>query len=120
MTDIITLLNKARKENAALQSTWNIEFCNIENPNLMAYLKATDDLSNIILMVVNLDQHTKQSGYVEIPKTRLKIKGNINLKLVDLMTEETFTWTQDWSFVELEPNKMPFHLFRVDVHESLM
>ncbi|MBS1544814.1 MAG: alpha-1,4-glucan--maltose-1-phosphate maltosyltransferase [Bacteroidetes bacterium] len=120
MTDIITLLNKARKENAALQSTWNIEFCNIENPNLMAYVKATDDLSNIILMVVNLDQHTKQSGYVEIPKARLKIKGKINLKLVDLMTEEMFTWTQDWNFVELEPNKMPFHLFRVEVHESLM
>ena len=46
MTDIITLLNKARRENAALQSTWNLTFCTIENPNLIAYIKMTDDLSS--------------------------------------------------------------------------
>ena len=35
MTDIITLINAARKNNKALQSTWNIQFCHIENPNLI-------------------------------------------------------------------------------------
>ena len=44
MTDIITMINTARKNNPALQSTWNIQFCAIENPNLIGYLKATDDL----------------------------------------------------------------------------
>src|SRR5690606_17839632 len=41
MTDIITLLNKARKYHPAQQSTWNIQFLHIDNPNLIAYLKAT-------------------------------------------------------------------------------
>ncbi len=66
MTDIITMINAARKNNKALQSTWNVQFCLIENPNLIAYLKATDDLSNIILVVVNLDSHGRHSGYVQL------------------------------------------------------
>lgn len=120
MTDIMTLLNKARKENAALQSTWNVQFCPIENNQLIAYLKATDDLSNIILVIVNLDPNGKQSGYVQLPKDRLKIGEKINIKLHDLITDEYYTWTQDWNFVELSPGKIPFHLLRLEIHESNM
>ena len=120
MTDIITIINQARKNHAALQSTWNIQFCFIENANLLAYLKATDDLSSIILVVVNLDQHNRQSGYVQIPKQRLGLSDKINLKLHDLMTDEHYTWTQEWNYVEIDPYKMPFHLFKIEVHESYM
>ncbi len=120
MTDIITLLNKARRENAALHSTWNMTFCSIENPNLIAYLKATDDLSNIIMVVVNLDPNGKQSGYLQVPKEKLKLGDKINIKLRDMITEEQYTWTQEWSYVELEPDKMPFHIFKLDIHESQM
>lgn len=120
MTDIITIVNRARKEHAALQSTWNIHFCFIENANLLAYLKVTDDLSSIILVVVNLDQHTRQSGYVQLPKHILNIGDRVNVKLHDLMTDDHYTWTQEWNYVEIDPYKMPFHLFRLEVHESYM
>ncbi len=120
MTDIISLVNKARKENAALQSTWNIQFCSIENDNLIAYLKATDDLSNIILVVVTLDPFGSQQGFVQLPKERLKLSDKINVKLTDLITEEKYTWTQEWNYVELNPYKLPFHIFKLEVHESNM
>jgi starch synthase (maltosyl-transferring) len=120
MTDIMALLNKIRKENKALQSTWNVQFCQIENPNLIAYLKATDDLSNIILVVVNLDPNGQQQGFVQLPKERLKIGVKINVKLHDLITDEHYTWTQEWNFVQVNPFKMPFHLFKLEIHESFM
>jgi starch synthase (maltosyl-transferring) len=120
MTDIITLLNKARKENPALQSTWNLTFCSIEDPNIIAFLKTTDDRSNILLIVVNLDPNGKHSGYIQIPKEKLPLGNKINIKLLDLITEEHYTWTQEWNYVELEPNKMPFHIFKLDIHESQM
>jgi starch synthase (maltosyl-transferring) len=120
MTDIITLLNGARKNNAALQSTWNIQFCAIENPNLIAFLKATDDLSNIVLIVVNLEPNERQSGFVQLPKGRLKLGDRINVKVRDLITEEYYTWMQEWNYVELDPYKMPFHLFNIELHESYM
>jgi starch synthase (maltosyl-transferring) len=40
LTDIMSLLNKIRKENAALQSTWNLQFCPIDNSQIIAYLKS--------------------------------------------------------------------------------
>jgi starch synthase (maltosyl-transferring) len=120
MTDIITLINKARKENPAFHSTWNMQFCHIEDQNMLAFLKATDDLSNIILVVANLDPHAKHSGFVQLPKDRLKLGDHINVKVKDLLTEEHYTWTQEWNYVELDPYKLPFHLFKVELHESYM
>ena len=120
MTDIITLINKARHDHPALQSTWNLQFCSIENPNLIAYLKATDDLSDVFLVVVNLDPNTRQSGYVQLPKAKLKLGDHINIKLHDLIMDEQYTWTQEWNYVELDPYKMPFHLFKLEVHESYL
>jgi starch synthase (maltosyl-transferring) len=120
MTDIMSLLNKIRKQNQALHSTWNTQFCAIENNQIVAYLKATDDLSNIILVVVNLDPNNGQNGYIQLPKEKLRIGNKINVKLHDLITDEYYTWTQEWNFVDLNPNKMPFHLFKLTVHESNM
>jgi starch synthase (maltosyl-transferring) len=114
------LINKARKENPALQTTWNTLFCSIENPGLIAYLKTTDDLSNILMIVVNLDPHQGQSGFVQLPKGKLKLGERINVKVHDLITDERYTWTQEWNFVDLNPHKMPFHLFKLEIHESNM
>jgi starch synthase (maltosyl-transferring) len=120
MTDIISMVNRFRKENKALQTTWNTTFCQVENGQLLAYVKTTDDLSNIILVVVNLDQNIEQSGYIQIPRDKLKLGDKVNLKLKDLMTDEYYTWTQEWNFVSLNPHKMPFHLFQVSIHDSNM
>jgi starch synthase (maltosyl-transferring) len=120
MTDIMTLLNKARKQHAALQSTWNIHFLTIENPNLIAYIKCTDDLNSVVLTIVNLDQHNQQVGYVQLPKALLKLSNFINVKLNDVVTNESYTWTQEWNYVALDPNKIPFHVFLVSMNESNM
>ncbi|MGD1960590.1 MAG: alpha-1,4-glucan--maltose-1-phosphate maltosyltransferase [Fulvivirga sp.] len=118
ITEVIRLMNQARKENAALQSTWNINFCSIENNNLITYLKTTADLSNIILTVVNLDPNNRQAGFVHIIKENLGIRGGINLLLTDLITGSEYRWTKEWNYVELDPYFMPFHLFKVNVRES--
>lgn len=120
MTDIITLINRARKEHPALQSTWNMQFCALQEPNLLAYVKATEDLSDIFLIVINLDPHQRHSGFVQLPRERLRLFDRINVKLHDLITDEHYTWTQEWNYVELDPYKMPFHLFKLDVRESYM
>lgn len=118
LTEVIKLVNKARKENEALQSTWNITFCSIENDNLIAYLKTTADVSNIMLIVVNLDPNNRQSGFVNIAKDKLAIRGDIHLLLNDVITGNQYEWTEEWNYVELDPYVMPFHLFQVEVKES--
>lgn len=121
MTDIITIINSARSAHPALQSTWNLQFCDIQGPNLLAFVKATADLSDIFLVVINLDPHRRHSGFVQLPLERLQLRyKSINVKLRDLMTDEQYTWTQEWNYVELDPYKMPFHLFHLHVEQSYM
>jgi starch synthase (maltosyl-transferring) len=120
LTDIISILNKARKNHPSLQSTWNLHFCHVENPNIVAYLKATEDLSDIMLVVVNLDPYNRQWGYIQLPKEKLRLGDRVNVKLHDLMTDEHYTWAQEWNYAEVDPYKMPFHLFKLEIHESNM
>ena len=84
------------------------------------FVKTTEDCSNMFLVIVNLDPNGKHSGYVQLPKDRLKLGENINVKLHDIITDEHYTWTQEWNYVELDPYKIPFHLFKLEVHESNM
>jgi starch synthase (maltosyl-transferring) len=71
-------------------------------------------------VVVTLDPNSSQSGYVQLPKDRLQLGDKVNVKVHDLITDEHYTWTQEWNYVELNPNKMPFQLFKLQLHESNM
>jgi starch synthase (maltosyl-transferring) len=35
------------------------------------------------------------------------------LIMQDLMTNAEYTWSREWNYVELDPHRLPFHLFRV-------
>ena len=115
LTKVITEVNQIRKDNPALHSTWNIHFTGTDNDQLMSYIKLTPDHSNIIWCVVNFDPEFKQSGYIEVPKELLGIKGNIKIKVTDLLTGEVYHWFSDWNYVELKPNKQPAHIFMVEI-----
>jgi len=112
--DIITRVNKVRKDNPALQTTWNVEFCEIPNDQIISYYKATPDFKNIILVVVNLDPVSTQSGWVKLPLGKWGIDANEPFKLLDLITRDAYTWQGEWNFVELNPYKIPVHVFLVN------
>ena len=64
---LITRINQIRRENPALHSDRNLRFIPTDNDQMIAYGKATPDLSNLILVVVNLDPYHTQSGWVRVP-----------------------------------------------------
>lgn len=121
LKEIIAIVNQARKDHEALQSTWNLSFCEINNDQILTYVKATEDLSSVILVAVNLDPNNTQSGYAQLPLDRLGLSGQeINVKLVDLITGDRFTWTNEWNFVQIDPNKIPFQAYKVELKESFI
>ena len=63
---LIARMNRIRRENTALQSDSGLHFCNIDNDQLIAYLKIDAAGTNVILTVVNLDPHHPQSGWVDL------------------------------------------------------
>jgi len=113
LRELITRINKIRRDNAALQTAWNLRFYDIDNDALLCYGKATDDGSNSILVIVNLDPFHSQSGWLTIPLNELGIEPGQTYLVHDLISNDRYIWQGERNFVELNPAVMPAHIFRV-------
>ena len=113
ITDFISRVNKIRKENPALQRTKNLKLCEINNQNLIAYLKTGDDLSNIIVTVVNLDPFHTQSGWLHLPIQELGIEQNRPYLAHDLLSNDKYIWQGGVNYIELNPQIVPAHILRL-------
>jgi starch synthase (maltosyl-transferring) len=114
LKDIIKLVNKARRENPALQSDRSLRFHAVDNDQLICYSKCTRDGSNVMLVVVNLDYRYKQSGWVTLSLDELGIAHDQPYRIHDLLGDATYTWRGARNYVELSPEKLPAHIFRVE------
>lgn len=113
MRDFITRVNRIRRENPALQTDRNLRFHPVDNEQLICYSKSTDDLGNIVLVVVNLDPHHTQSGWVELPLADLKIDPHQPFQVHDMLSDARYLWNGLHNYVELAPGASPAHIFRV-------
>lgn len=109
----IANINKLRNNNPALQMTRNVTFLTIENEYLLFYCKKTPDLSNVILIVVNLDPFRIQSSIMQIPLEMLKISPVQTFVLEDLLSGEYVVCTGASNQIHLDPQKNPVYLFKV-------
>ena len=114
LTHIITILNNARANHPALQQTNNIRFCHIENDNLIAFYKWSDDRQNQILVVISLDPHYSQRGMVQLPIWEMGVSEGHEMRMHDLVTDSSYLWYNEWNYVELHP-ALPFHLFEINL-----
>lgn len=112
--EVITRINWIRRENIALQSTWNIEFHQTDNPNLFCYSKTDEDKNNRILIIVSLDPVYTQSGWVKVPLDYFHLKDKGAFVVHDLISGDKYTWRSEWNYIELRPQEMPAHVFRVE------
>ncbi len=109
----ITRINRIRKENPALQQTRNLQFYEVDNDYLLFYGKTTEDFSNIILVVVNLDPFHTQGGWVQVPIAELGIAPDQSYLVHDLISDDKYIWQGERNYVELNPTSLPAHVFRV-------
>ena len=111
--DWITRLNQIRRENRALQFYENLRFYHADNDAILFYGKMTAARDNIILVVVNLDPHRKQSSYVDVPVDQFGSMEGDAYQVHDLLSEARYLWHGRRNYVELDPEIQPAHIFRV-------
>lgn len=118
----ITAVNRIRRENPALQQTVNIEFLRVdagegrEHDMLMGYVKHSADDSNIILTVVNLDPQNTHAGWLRFPLEKFELPHTHHFRVEDLLSSRTYEWDGEWNYIELNPDHMPVHIFKVNLH----
>jgi starch synthase (maltosyl-transferring) len=110
---LISRMNRIRRENTALQSDSGLHFCKIGNDQLIAYLKADAQSSNLILTVVNLDPHQPQSGWVDLDVGALKLDPDQPYQVHDLLSDQRYIWRGRYNYVLLDPQRAPAHVFRL-------
>jgi starch synthase (maltosyl-transferring) len=99
-------LNRARRENPALQCLDPLTLLETENERLFAFLKRRD--GNSVVTVVNLDPTATQVGVCVLPvSTGLPPAYPVR----DLLSDETWTWRIGRNYVKLGPGQS--HVLRI-------
>ncbi len=111
--EFIARINRIRQQNVALQSDRSLRFHPVDNEQIISYSKQTDDLENIILVVVNLDPHHVQSGWLDLPLSDLGLEPSQTFQVHDLLTGARYLWQGARNFVHLDPSAVPAHVFRI-------
>ncbi len=110
---LIAQVNAIRNGNLALQSDWSLKFHFVDNDQLLCYSKESEDRSNLVLTVVNLDPHHTQSGFVTLPLDELEIPRDRAYEAEDLLSGERYLWLGARNYVELDPARRSGHILKI-------
>ena len=106
----ITMLNRIRRENPALQQLRNLHFHDISNDQLIAYSKVDAITGNAVLVVVNLDPYYTQDGILRLNLSEIGINPGESFEVTDQITGATYTWGAE-NYVRLAPQQNVAHIF---------
>lgn len=112
--ELMARVNHIRKYHQAFHNTFNIQFVEVGNDNLLAYLKITPDHKSKFLVIVNLDPEHAQSGFVQFPLLQFGLREGTAIYLHDKMNDSHYTWQREWNYVELDPHVQVAHVFELN------
>lgn len=112
LRDVIARVNRVRREHLALQSDRGLELHATDNEQLLCFSKRAAGEGNVVVVVVNLDPHHRQSGWTTVPLARLGVEGG-SCQVHDLLGGGRFLWSGSRHFVQLDPHELPAHVFAV-------
>ena len=113
LKDLIVHVNGIRRSSPALQVNSGLNFHPVDNEKLIAYSKVTEDRDDMLLVVVNLDPHNMQSGWVSVAVQDLHLGTQESYQVHDLLTDARYIWHGSRNYVQLNPAVLPAHIFRL-------
>ena len=111
--NFIARVNQIRRANPALQRDRNLRFHETDNPMVVCYSKATDDRSNIIIVIANLDVFHTQRGWVDLDLSVLGVDPGRAFQAHDQLGDGRYLWFGSRNYFELIPGSLPAHIMRV-------
>ena len=108
---IIRALNGIRREHPALHRNDSLRFHPTDNEMLLCYSKTAAE--DAVLVVVNLDPHHRQSGWVQLDGQALELATDRPFQVHDLLGGGRYLWHGPRNYVELDPGQMPAQIFAI-------
>jgi len=116
----ITLLNRIRRQNPALQTHLGVRFLPASNENILYFLKATEPIDrndrlgdNVILVAINLDPFAVHESGIELPLWEFGLPDDGALDTDDLIAGGHFVWRGEHQQIRLDPFTLPYAIWRI-------
>ena len=111
LSEMIALVNQIRRDNPALQQNETLRFHTTDNEQLLCYSKSAGE--NVVLCVVNVDPHNTHSGWIDLDLAALNLDPKGGFQVHDLLSGARHTWHGPRNYVQLNPQVVPAHIFRI-------
>ncbi|MDQ3757663.1 MAG: alpha-1,4-glucan--maltose-1-phosphate maltosyltransferase [Actinomycetota bacterium] len=105
LTHFVAEVNDIRRRHPALHRLRNIRFHHSSNDQLLAYSKHTDDRSDVVLVVVNLDPFNTQDGVLGLDLGFLGLPWDTPYEAFDELSGQSFRWQGAEPYVRLDPHQ---------------
>jgi starch synthase (maltosyl-transferring) len=115
LAELIAQVNAIRSAHPALQTDRTLAFHETDNDQLICYSKRSADGSDTIVVVVNLDPHHMQHGWVHAPFAAWGLLPGPAVEVHDLLSDERYYWAGEWNYVRLDPQRAVAHILHVAV-----
>ncbi len=125
----ISLLNRIRKNNPALHSHLDMQFHFSSSEHILYFSKSTPSPGqeqhqgqhqdnqkfgdNVLLIAINLDPFAAHSAEIELPLWKFGLPDHAALQVEELMSESRFIWSGKHQHIHLDPQQIPFAIWRV-------
>ncbi|MBN2032411.1 MAG: alpha-1,4-glucan--maltose-1-phosphate maltosyltransferase [Deltaproteobacteria bacterium] len=113
LRDFVGRMNRIRKENPALQSNERLRFHECDSDQILCFSKHTEDFSNMIFVVINLDPHHTRGGWTHFPVEEMGLEAHQGFQVHDLLSDARFLWHGSRNYLEIDPRVGPAFVFRV-------
>lgn len=100
----ISRLNAIRERHPALQEYDNLSFFEVQNENIIGYVKRTPDSEDIVVVLCNINPFETQDAWFNLPIHDWGIDDSHQYLAVDeLNGDETHSWSGSWQHLTLDP-----------------
>jgi starch synthase (maltosyl-transferring) len=115
LAPFVKRINAIRARHPALHRLRNIAFHGADNDQIIVYSKHTDDRSDILLAVVNLDPRNVQEATLDLDLGLLGLPWDGPFEAFDELTGQTFSWHGPNPYVRLDPLADPAHVLHLKI-----
>jgi starch synthase (maltosyl-transferring) len=111
LAPLMTALNDIRRRHPALQRLRTVRLHPSSNPQVIAYSKLSDDGTDAVMTVVNLDPYWPQDAVLSIDLGALGLPIDRPYRVFDELSGDSFDWHGASPYVRLEPPSRIAHIF---------
>lgn len=113
IADFVARVNRIRRKHVAFRDVTNIRFHHAEHHNVLVYSKSSDDLRDVMLMVINLDPNEPAESALWLNLELLGLPWDRSYVAYDELDGKKYVWENSQPDIRLDPAQRVAHIMHM-------